>query len=425
MSAGFRKKQGNISRIWKKLGPGLVTGVSDDDPSGIATYSQAGAQFGLSLLWTALLTYPLMFAIQSMCARIGIISSSGLVVVMKKHYSKSILYFMLMLIIPAVTLNISANLAGMSAVSNLLFPQVPSIVFDFMLSFGLFMGLVFFSYQKIASILKYLTFAFVAYFIVPFLIGTDWKAVLENTFIPNIQLSKEFIAMLTAVLGTTISPYLFFWQSSMSVESFAHNSDSQRTEIKNMGFDVNIGMLISNLVMFFIILTTATTLFQNGIKNIETVEQAALALKPIAGDLAYVIFSLGVLGSGFIATPVLAACIGYICGELFNWKVGLDKKLKEAPEFYGIIFVSLSIGFLLNLFDIDPIKSLVLTAIVYGVTAPVFIAMILHICNNAKIMGRHTNTILLNILGIFTFILMTVVSLFMLYALFLDISANV
>lgn len=411
----FAKIKQTISKFWQKIGPGIVTGASDDDPSGIATYSQAGAAFGLSLLWTALITYPLMYVIQEMCARIGIVCSTGLTAVIKKHYPKLFVFTLVLIVIPAIILNIAADLAGMSAVANLLFPSVPKLFFNLLITAMLILGMIIFSYEKIAQILKYFTFALLAYFIVPFLVEKDWKEVAWHTFVPSFQMNKEYLTILVAVLGTTISPYLFFWQSSMSMEHCNHGHQSMKAEIRYMNIDVNMGMLASNLAMFFIILTTGSVLFPQGITNIETVEQAAQALKPLAGDLAYFIFSMGVLGVGFIAVPVLAGCVGYIFAELFNWKKGLDKKFNGAPEFYTMIILVMILGFSINLFGIDPIRSLIITAIVYGITAPIFIAMILHICNNKAIMGRHTNNLLFNVLGWAAFLLMSVVAIAMIF----------
>ena len=316
---------------------------------------------------------------------------------------------------PAIILNIAADLAGMSAVANLLFPMVPILFFNLIITALLIFGLIYFSYEKIAQILKYFTFVLVAYFIVPFLVKTDWKDVAWNTFIPNMQWSKEYMSLFVAVLGTTISPYLFFWQTSMSLEHYNHGRNTKHLEIRYMNIDVSIGMLASNLAMFFIILTTGTVLFPQGIKNIETVEQAAIALKPLAGEFAYLVFSIGVLGVGFIAVPVLAGCVGYIFAELFNWRRGLDKKFNEAPEFYVMIILSLILGFFINFFAIDPIQSLIVTAIVYGITAPIFIAIILHICNNKEIMGSNTNSWIFNVLGVLAFLLMSVVALGLIY----------
>lgn len=401
------KVKQKINKFWQRIGPGIVTGASDDDPSGIATYSQAGAAFGFSFLWTALVTYPLMFAIQEMCARIGIVCQKGLTGVIKEHYPKPFVFCLIIIVIPAIILNIAADLAGMSAVASLLFPSIPKLLFNLLITFMLIFGLIVFSYEKIAQILKYFTFVLLSYFIVPFLVEKNWTDVVWNTFVPSFQMTKEYLAIFVAVLGTTISPYLFFWQTTMSMEHHNHVTQTRASEIRYMNVDVNMGMLASNLAMFFIILTTGSVLFPQGIKNIETVEQAAMALKPLAGNLAYLIFSIGVLGVGFIAVPVLAGCVGYIFAELFNWNKGLDKKFNEAPEFYTMILLSLVLGFFINLFGIDPIRSLIVTAIIYGITAPVFIAMILHICNNKEIMGKYTNSLIFNILGWLTFLFMS------------------
>lgn len=404
------KEINRITRFWRRIGPGIVTGASDDDPSGIATYSQAGAKFGFSLLWTALLSYPLMFVIQAMCARIGIVCASGLTEVIKKHYSKTFVFGVILLVIPGIILNIAANLAGMSAVANLLFPAIPKLIFNLFITLLLIFGIIFFSYEKIANTLKYFTFILLAYFIVPFLVKLDWKQALWSTFIPTFHMSKEYLSLLVAVFGTTISPYLFFWQASMSLEHHNHGTISKLTDVRYMNMDVNMGMLASNLAMYFIILTTGAVLFPQGITNIETVEQAASALKPLAGNLAYLIFAVGILGVGFIALPVLGGCVGYIFAELFDWKKGLDKKLNKAPEFYMMIILSLALGFFINVFGIDPIKSLIVTAIVYGITAPIFIAIIIHICNNKKIMGKYTNNLIFNILGWATFCIMSILA---------------
>lgn len=407
-----------LKKILGILGPGLITGASDDDPSGIATYSQAGAGFGLATLWTALITFPLMAAIQEMCARIGIVTNEGLTGTLKKHYPKPILYLMMVFSFPAIVLNIGADIQGMGAVANLLFPKVPTFAFSIIITAVIMFCIIKFPYRKLAAILKWLCITLFLYIIVPFLVHTDWLAVLKSTVIPTIHLNKEFFSILTAILGTTISPYLFFWQASMEVEDRAKKGKYlvvNKKVINDMKFDVDFGMLSSNVVMFFIILTTGTVLFSAGITQIDTVEQAAKALEPIAGKLAYIIFAVGVIGTGFLAIPVLAGTLSYILAETFGWEQGLDKKFHEAKGFYITIIVSLLLGLSMDFLGISPIKALILTAILYGVTAPVMIGVILHICNNKKVMKNYTNTKLSNTLGIITFIIMTISAFALLY----------
>lgn len=413
-------KPNKLIRFWKLLGPGLVTGASDDDPSGIATYSQAGAQYGLSTLWTALITFPLMAAIQEMCARIGMVTSQGLTGTLKTNYPKSILYIMVLFSFPAIVLNIGADIAGMGAVGNLLFPTIPAIFFSIGLTILLLIIIVFLPYQKIASVLKYLCMVLLVYLIVPFLYKQDWMVILKGTFIPTIKFDKNYISILVAILGTTISPYLFFWQATMEVEDRKNRKILVlNKEIMNeMKADVNFGMLFSNLVMFFIILTTGTVLFNGGIHQIDTVEQAAQALKPLAGNFAYLLFAVGVIGTGLLAIPVLSGSLSYIITETFGWKQGLDKKFYEAKGFYIVVTISLILGLSMNELGISPVKALIYSAILYGLTAPVLIAIILHIANNKKVMGEYTNGKLSNILGFSTLILMTTAAVVMLYLQF-------
>ena len=408
-------------RFWKLLGPGLVTGASDDDPSGIATYSQAGAAYGLSTLWTALIAFPLMAGIQQMCARIGLVTSQGLTGTLKKHYSRPVLYLMLLFSFPAIVMNIGADIAGMGAVGNLLFPAIDATFFSVFFTILLLGLIIYLPYQKIAAILKYLCIVMLVYFIVPFLYKQDWISVLKATFIPTIQLNKAYISILVGILGTTISPYLFFWQASVEVEEMKKNKRHlvvNKKIIQDMKQDVDFGMGFSGLVMFFIILTTGTVLFKGGIHQIDTVEQAAIALKPLAGKSAYLLFAIGVISTGLIAIPVLSGSLSYIFTETFGWEQGLDKKFHEAKAFYVIIAISLILGLSLNYVGISPIKALIYTAILYGLTAPVLIAIILHISNNKKVMGKYTNGIILNIAGIAAFILMTTAAITLLYLQF-------
>ena len=411
-------RQSKLKRFWKILGPGLITGASDDDPSGIATYSQAGAQFGLSTLWTALLTFPLMAAVQEMCARIGMVTSKGLTGTLKKHYPKPVLYLMLLFSAPAIILNIGADIAGMGAVANLIFPSIHAIFFSITFTVTLLLLIIYLPYQKIAAVLKYLCVILLVYLVVPFLYKQNWVEIIKHTLVPTISLDKEFLNVLVAILGTTISPYLFFWQATMSVEDMKHNSKVMLVDkslIKTMKTDVNFGMFFSNVVMFFIILTAGTVLFNGGIHKIDTVEQAAKALEPLAGKAAYYLFAIGVVGTGFLAIPVLCGSLSYIVSETFDWKEGLDRKFHEAKPFYIVIIVSLFIGLLINYIGISPIQALIYSAILYGITSPVIIAIVLHISNNKKIMGEFSNSIRSNTLGIITLLLMTVSALFMLY----------
>ena len=428
-----------IKKAFKVLGPGLITGASDDDPSGIATYSQAGAKFGLNTLWTAVLAFPLMAGIQEMCARIGLVTSVGLTTTLKHHYPKGLLYVMMLFSIPAIVLNIGADIAGMGAVANLIFPSINAMIFSVVFTLILLMIIVFLPYHKIVAILKYLCLSVLLYIVVPFFTHPDWSKVLRATFIPTIKFDKDFIEIIVAILGTTISPYLFFWQVSMEAEDVKQAShvilarrrllrnigmqkDVQKREtrffkllIEKMQMDVNVGMLLSVVVMFFIILATGTALFPNGIRQIDTVEQAAKALQPVAGKASYVLFALGVIGTGFLAIPVLTGSLSYIIAETFGWKASLDKKYYQAKKFYFVIGLSLVAGLFINYIGLSPIKALYYTAILYGMTSPILISIILHIGNNKKIMKEHTNGKLSNTLGGITLVLMSAAAIALLW----------
>jgi NRAMP (natural resistance-associated macrophage protein)-like metal ion transporter len=412
-----------IRSFWKKLGPGLITGASDDDPSGIATYSQAGAQYGLSTLWTALITFPLMAAIQEMCARIGLVTSKGLTGTLRDHYSRPILYLMVLFSFPAIVMNIGANIAGMGAVGNLLVPTIPAAFFSIGFTAFLFILIIYLPYRKFASILKYLCIVLLVYLIVPFLYKQDWLAILKGTLIPKIAFDKKYISILVGILGTTLSPYLFFWQATMVAEDNIHKRKKiiiDKKILDDIKQDVDFGMLFSNIVMFFVILTSGTVLFNSGIHNIETVEQAALALRPLAGDAAYLLFALGVIGAGLLAIPVLCGSLSYIITESFGWKGGLDKKFHQAKAFYVVAGISLVLGLLINYVGISPIKALLWSAILYGLTAPVLIAIILHIANNKVVMGEFTNNKFSNFMGFTALILMSIAALALIYLQVLD-----
>ena len=431
-----------LIKFFKALGPGLVTGASDDDPSGIATYSQAGARFGLTTLWAALFTFPLMAAIQEMCARIGIMTSVGLTTTLKKHYSKPLLYLMMVFSVPAIILNIGADIAGMGAVANLMFPSVSPMIFSVAFTFLLMVLIIYLPYHKLVAILKYLCLSLLLYIAVPFFTHPNWLQVIKNTIVPTIQLNKDFVEIIVAILGTTISPYLFFWQVTMEAEGIKSfrklllarkkklkgEEDAATTKvkekkiisllIKKMQVDVNFGMLFSNVVMFFIILATGSALFTHGITQIDTVEQAAKALQPVAGKASYLFFTIGVIGTGLLAIPVLSGSLSYIVSETFGWKGNLDKKFFQAKSFYIIIIISLLLGLLINYWGLSPIKALLYTAILYGLTSPFLIAVILHIANNKKIMKENTNSKLSNVLGFVTLIVMTAAAIALIYLQF-------
>lgn len=407
-----KESSSRLTTLLKNLGPGLVTGASDDDPSGIITYTQAGSQFGLSTLWTALITFPLMAAMQGMSARIGLVTCQGLTGTLRTHYPKWLLYFVLLFCFPAVILNIGADIQSMGAVTNLLFPAIPAFSASIFFAALLLFVIIRYPYQKMANILKWLCLGLLLYLAVPFLVHPHWPQVARSTFIPTLHWNKDFLSILVAILGTTISPYLFFWQATMEAEDQQHGTRKKRIivdkkTLENMRTDVNIGMFFSNLVMFFVILTAGTVLFAAGTHNIDTVEQAAQALRPLAGDVSYTLFAVGVIGTGLLAIPVLAGSISYMLAETLQFSMGLDKKFNEARRFYAVIIVSLIAGLCMQFSGLSPVKSLLYTAILYGLTSPVLIAVILHIGNNKKIMGQHTNSRLSNVLGFLTLILMT------------------
>ncbi len=410
-----------IKKYLNILGPGLITGASDDDPSGIATYSQAGAGFGFATLWTAIITFPLMAAVQEMCARIGMVTKEGLTGTLKKKYPKSILYLMALVSFPAITLNIGADIQGMGAVANLIVPQIPTFAFSIIITVFLIFFIIKFPYTKLAAILKWLCLSLFLYIVVPFLVHADWINVMKSTFIPTIHFNKAFFEILVAILGTTISPYLFFWQATMEAEDISHSRKRiiiNKRILDNMKMDVDFGMLFSNVVMFFIMLTTGAVLYKAGIRQIDTVGQAAKALEPLTGKLTYLLFAIGVIGTGFLAIPVLAGCLSYILAETFNWKEGLDKKFHEAKGFYITLIVSLIVGLCMEFLGISPIHALIYTAVLYGLTAPVMIAIIIHICNNKKVMGEFTNKRWSNVLGALALILMSVAAFALIYFLF-------
>jgi len=405
------KKQKGLKKLknyWNELGPGLTTGAADDDPSGIATYSQMGSQYGFSYLWLSTLTFPLMTIVQEMCARIGIVTGRGLAANIKRIFPKWVILVTSLLLLSANTINIGADLGAMAKSIQLIYPG-----FNFYLLVSVFTIIsltlqIFVPYKKYGKILKWMSLVIIAYIIAGFMVKADLKEVLANAFIPKIILSKESIIMICAFLGTSISPYLFFWQTSQEIEEEVEEGkttiqlrckDVSRDEIKTMRVDVVSGMFFSQLVAFFIVLTCAGALFKNGIVNIQTAHDAALALKPFAGEYAFFLFTLGIVGTGLLAIPVLAGSAAYTISEALGVSYGLHKNLKSAYAFYGVIIISMLIGFLLNLADFDIIKILIITAVINGIIAPIILALIVTITSNKKIMGEYTNSKVLSLLG--------------------------
>ncbi len=403
-------------QYWHTLGPGLTTGASDDDPSGIATYSQAGAKYGFGLSWMALFTFPLMAVVQEMCARIGLVTGRGLAGNIRQHYSKSILYACAILLFFANTFNIGADLGAMAKGAQLLFPGINFYIFIIFFA-GLSLVLqIFTTYSNYAKYLKYLALVLFSYVLSALSVNLQWGELLKATLVPHITFSQDQLLLICAILGTTISPYLFFWQTSQEVEEGIMRGEKTillrqgavtGQEIKNMRTDVWSGMFISNLVMFFIIAACAVSLYQHGITNIATASDAALALRPFAGNFAYWLFAIGIIGTGLLAIPVLAGSASYAISESFGWKEGLYRKFLQAKAFYGVIFLAMLLGLLMNVIGLDPIRALIYSAIANGIIAPFILVLIVRISSNKKIMTDYKNSPLVQTVGWLTVILMT------------------
>lgn len=413
----------------RKLGPGLITGAADDDPSGIATYSQAGAAFGYGLLWTALVSLPLMIAVQLMCARVGIVSKSGLATALREHYSRSLLWFACILLVIANTLNIAADLGGMAASAGLL-TGIPRVILVPAFAALILALLVFASYESMAHVLKWFALALFAYVIAAFLAHPSILGVLKGTFLPSMQWDRNYLLTFVAILGTTISPYLFFWQASQVAEQEQHirarfptrrrRGQLRRTgrELKDAAVDTESGMFVSQVIMFFIVLTAGATLHKAGITDVQTADQAALALKPLAGPLAYWLFALGIVGTGMLGVPVLAGSAAYAIAEAGAFKGGMDEKPDGARMFYGVMAVAMIMGTVLALTKLNAMKMLVWTAVMNGVLAPPLIVIILMVCNNEAVMGKYKNGWLLNVLGWIAAALMSAAAVAMIVSFF-------
>ena len=396
------------------LGPGLVTGAADDDPSGISTYSQAGAAFGYGLLWTALLSFPLMVAVQLMCARLGLVTRRGLASVLRKHYPPWLLWFSCILLLVGNTINIAADLSGMAAGAELL-THVNRAYFVPVFAIIILLFLMFGSYALLLKIFKWLTLVLFAYVIAAFLAKPAWSDVLKGTLFPAISFQKDYLFTFVAILGTTISPYLFFWQAAQEAEADqALNQElgdrprrSLERELRSARTDVVTGMLVSNVVMYFIILTAGATLHAHGLTNVQTAAEAAKALEPVAGKAAALLFTLGLVGTGLLGVPVLAGSAAYAVAEAAAWRRGMDAQPHQARNFYMVIAASMLIGVALTFSPIDPIRLLLWSAVINGLLAPPLIVIVLVICNNPKVMGNFRNGWTLNTFGGFTALIMS------------------
>ena len=427
----MKKVVTKIKKFFTVFGPGVVTGAADDDPSGIATYTQTGAKFGYGQLWTAVAMLPLMIAIQEACARIGAVTGHGLAAVIKVNYSKKVLYAAVFLVVIANTINIGAGIGAVAAAAQLIVP-VNFVILTLGFTALILILEIFTSYQVYSRILKWLALTLLAYPLTLFIIDKPWKTILSATFLPHVELNFEFFFIITAVLGTTISPYMFFWQAGQEVEEEREKHLLSRygkprlgpNFIKNLRIDNFIGMAFSEFATWSIIVVAATVLYQNGITEVNSAADAAKALEPLvqtfpnAGFLSKLIFATGIIGLGLLGIPVLSGSAAYALSEAFNMKEGLNLKLKKAHGFYGIITIATLIGLMINFIGIDPIKALVFTAVFNGVAAVPLIFLIARIARNRKIMGEYRSGWLSNIVVWITFVVMLASAIAMFYTLY-------
>ena len=394
-------KKNFICRFFSLLGPGLITGAADDDPSGVATYSIAGAQMGTSLLWTAFITWPFMGCVQFMCARIGMVTGRGLGSALGLKFPRWLLVLASLGLLTANTINVGADLSGMADAGEML-TGFNSHIFVVLFGVGIGLATIYFRYYQIAMILKWLALFLFAYVIAAFVIGPDWKTVLHDTFVPSWPKGHNAWQNLVAILGTTISPYLFYWQSSQEVEHekakgrrmLVQREGATKREIIDRKLDVGIGTFFSNLVMYFIILTTALTLHAHGMKDIETSKQAAEALKPLAGSLAYTLYTVGLIGVGLLAIPTLTGSAAYAFAETFKWPEGLDERFKGARYFYGVVILSTVLGIAMDYLDVNPVKALFWTAIINGLLAPFLLTGIVMAASDRKLMNGQPSSMI-------------------------------
>ncbi|HEY7896452.1 MAG TPA: divalent metal cation transporter [Gemmatimonadaceae bacterium] len=395
-----------IGRFVRNLGPGLITGAADDDPSGIATYSQAGAAFGFGLLWTAILCMPLMAGVQTMCARVGVVAESGLASVLRTHYPRWLLWMVCLLLFAGNTINIAADLGGMGASAALL-TGAGAMWFVPLFTVLILALLVFASYRRMTQIFKWLTLVLFAYVAAAFFAHPHWHAVAAGTFVPRLSTNHDYVLMIVAILGTTISPYLFFWQAAQNAEQEEHDSPNSgrrrprwavHRSLQGATRDVSAGMFVSQAIMYFIILTTGATLHATH-PVIDTASQAAAALAPLAGSGATVLFAAGIIGTGLLGVPVLAGSAAYALGEAAVWRTGMDETPRSAGPFYAVMAAAMLLGMGLAFAHLNAMRLLVWSAVVNGLLAPPLVIVILMICNNRAVMREHRNGWGLNVLG--------------------------
>lgn len=414
-SQSGKKGSVTLGRLLRRLGPGFITGVSDDDPSAIATYAQAGAQFGLGQIWSATITWPLMSVIQEICGRIGMVTGFGLAAVIRRHYARPVLYGLVFAQVLVNTINIGADLSGMAQSGQLLL-KIPYTVWLAITTAVTVPLIVFIPYKTYATYLRIVGFTLLAYVAAAASLKINWHDVLIATFVPHLSFDKAFLLGLVAILGTTISPYEFFWQASEEVEELIEEGAIKKEgrkppewaiHLKFLRWDTAAGMLVSNAVMYFIMLTAAYTLATHGITNVDTAAHAAEALRPLAGDATFLLFALGIISSGLIAIPVMAGSSAYAVAGAFNWPRSLAKSFKAEPKFYLVIIGTTLAGLLVNAFPIPPFKLLFYTAVLNGFISPFMIFIVMRISRDPSIMGTHTNRPWSNALGWILFGLMT------------------
>ena len=418
LEARIDREKNPIKRFLMFLGPGVITGASDDDPSGIGTYTTAGASLGFATLWTAIVTLPMMAAVQFICAKIGMVSGMGLAGVLRKHYPRWLVYSAVSLLIIANTINAGTDIGAIAAAINLLVP-IPVLALVVPIATGIVVLQIFGSYALISKIFKWLTLTLFAYIVAAFLAKPHWREVLKATFVPTVRFDNQYLMTLVAILGTTISPYLFFWQASQEVEeefkmgreTLAEREGATDREIRIAEIDVDVGMFFASAVFYFVILASAATLHAAGKTNIQTATEAAEALRPLSSGVATLLFALGLIGCGFLAVPVLTGSSAYAIGEAFGWKCGLSEKLRNAPRFYAIIAGSTLVGVLISFLRIPAVTALFWTAVINGVLAPPLLVVIMLVSNNKDVMGKRVNGTLTNLLGWTTTILMSAAAL--------------